>query len=134
MVIITTVDALPPQLVVVYFRSSSQAASPVEKEYHGAVKQPKELAKIDALLKNLSHFGFKTPGIRFEKVKGVNAGIYELKIKAFGSEHRFLAGFAPTRTRAGLPVLILLKYVKKKQWKLDRTDIDTAVNRLTAAG
>ena len=38
------------------------------------------------------------------------------------------------RTREGLPVLILLKCVKKKQWKLDRTDIETAVNRLAAAG
>jgi hypothetical protein len=134
MVILAEVDYGSPRLVVVYFRLSGQAASPVEKEYHGSVKQPKERAKIDALLKNLSHFGFKTPGIRFEKIKGAKAGIYELKIKAFGSEHRFLAGYALTRTREGLPVLILLKYAKKKQWKLDRTDIQTAVSRLAATG
>lgn len=123
-----------PQLIVVYFRSPGQAESPVEKEYHGAAKQPKERAKIDALLKSLSHFGFKTPGIMFEKVKGIAADIYELKIKAFGSEHRFLAGYASARTREGLPVLVLLKYIKKKQWKLDRTDIETAANRLAAVG
>lgn len=125
---------MTPQLIAVYYRSSGQAESPVEKEYHGAVKQPKERAKIDALLKSLSHFGFETPGIRFEKVKGINADIYELKIKAFGSEHRFLAGYASARTREGLPVLVLLKYIKKKQWKLDRTDIETAANRLAAVG
>jgi hypothetical protein len=135
MVIIGIADPrMNPRLVVVYFRSSGQAASPVEKEYHGATKQPKERAKIDALLKSLSHFGFKTPGIRFEKVKGIKADIYELKIKAFGSEHRFLAGYASARTREGLPVLVLLKYLKKKQWKLDRTDIETAANRLATVG
>jgi len=123
-----------PQLVVVYFRASGQAESPVEKEYHGAVKQPKERAKIDALLKSLSHFGFKTPGIRFEKVKGIKADVYELKIKAFGSEHRFLAGYASARTREGLPILVLLKYVKKKERRLDRTDIETAADRLAAVG
>lgn len=128
------VDRMTPRFVVVYFRPSRQADSPVEKEYHGAVQQPKERAKIDALLRSLGYFGFKTPGIRFEKVKGVKADIFELKIKAFGSEHRFLAGYASAKTREGLPVLVLLKYLKKKQWNLDRTDIETAANRLGSIG
>lgn len=121
---------MAPQLCVVFFRSSGQAESPVEKDYHDEVRQPKERAKIDALLKSLSHFGFQTPGIRFEKVKGAGADIYELKIKAFGSEHRFLAGYAPVKSREGLPILVLLMYVKKKKWRLEQGDIKTAVKRL----
>ncbi len=122
------------RLWVVFFRPSGQAESPVEKEYHEGVRQPRERAKIDALLKNLADFGFSTPGIRFEKVRGAKAGIYELKIKAFGSEHRFLAGYAPVRSREGLPILMLLRYLKKKQWRLSRVDIETAVSRLARVG
>lgn len=123
-----------PRLWVVFFRPSGQAESPVEKEYHDGVQQPRERAKIDALLKSMADFGFGTPGIRFEKVRGAKAGIYELKIKAFGSEHRFLAGYASLRSREGSPILVLLKYLKKKRWRLSRVDIETAVSRLARVG
>lgn len=108
---------------IIYFQ-------PAEKEYHREVRQPKERAKIDGVLKNLGVVGFPAPGARIEKVKGIKEEIYELKIKAFGSEHRFLAGFAPVKSLAGDRILVLLKYIKKKKWRLSRDDIDTAVGRL----
>lgn len=123
-------DSLARRLWVVYFRPSGASDSPVEKEYHEEVRQPKGRAKIDAVLRNVSLFGLRAAGIRFEKVKGTPEAIYELKIKAFGSEHRFLAAYAPGRTAEGHQILVLLKYIKKKEWRLSRTDIDTAAKRL----
>lgn len=95
------------------------------------MRQPKERLKIDAVLEELEHSGLRAPGVRFEKVKGVSVPLYELKIKAFGSEHRFLAGLTGQRGPGGRPFLVLLKYLKKKRWKLDRKDIETAAARLS---
>lgn len=118
------------QYQVLYFRPSPSSQSPVEKEYHKEVQQPKERAKIDAVLKNIETFGLQSPGVTFEKVKGIKGTLFELKIKAFGSEHRFLSTHAPFRTLEGTQILVLLKYIKKKEWKLKRTDIETALQRL----
>ncbi|MBI2070135.1 MAG: type II toxin-antitoxin system RelE/ParE family toxin [Elusimicrobia bacterium] len=100
-----------------------------KKEYEKEVKQSQERAKIDAILEKVETYGFQALGANFEKVKGAD-NIYELKIKAFGSEHRFLFGYAPEKSPEGLPILILLRYLKKKQWKLPQGDIQAAVNRL----
>jgi hypothetical protein len=132
MVIILPSDG-PKALHLVYYRAPGRAVSPAEKEYLSAVRQPKERAKIDAILASMPFYGLNTPGIRLESVKGIATRLYELKIKAFGSEHRFLAGYSGRRDEQGRPTLILLKYIKKKSWKLDRTDIETAAARLAAA-
>lgn len=83
---------MSPQLYVVYYRASRKSKGPIEKEYENAVTHQKERAKIDAMLDCVRSYGFDCPGIVYEKVKGVRGPVYELKIKAFGSEHRFLAG------------------------------------------
>jgi hypothetical protein len=90
-----------PGFRVVFYRPEGAARSPVQKEYEGQVRQPKERLKIDSALADLEIFGLRAPGLRFEKVKGAIAELYELKIKAFGSEHRFLAGLTGWRDPDG---------------------------------
>ncbi|MFH2203980.1 MAG: hypothetical protein ABIJ96_12745 [Elusimicrobiota bacterium] len=121
---------MTPQLHVVFYRPLPQAAGPVEKEYEAAVRQPKDRAKIDAMLDCLGEHGFSCPGIRHEMIKGVRERIHEPKIKAFGSEHRFLAGYAPRLAPDGRRILVLLKYLNKKRRRLRSGDIETAKDRL----
>lgn len=124
----------PFGLAVVFFNPSGAEEGPVEKELTATVRQPKELEKVQQVLRGMEWDGIRTPGLRVEKVKGTAAALYELKIKAFGSEHRFLAGYTGTRTPEGKPHLLVVKYLKKKEWKLKRTAIETAVARLMRTG
>ena len=117
-------------LCVVFFDPSDGSGSPVEKEYHDAVRQAKERAKIDGVLARMALHGWSAPGLRVEKVAGAREGLLELKVSAFGSEHRFLAAGLPWRAADGAPILVLLKYVKKKTRRLRRGDIDSAQGRL----
>ncbi len=122
------------QYHVVYFKPPAAAASPVLKELEKAVRQEKEHLKIETVLESVGRYGWKAPGARFEKVDGSKEKIYELKISAFNTEHRFLFSYAPLPAPDGLPTLVLLKYVKKKKQKLSRTDIETAEDRLRQLG
>lgn len=122
-------EAPLPGFHVLFYSPEGAERSPVRKEYE-KVCQPAERRKIDSVLADLAVLGLRAPGLRFEKVKGARAELYELKIKSFGSEHRFLAGLTGWRDLDGRRVLVLLKYLRKKQWKLDRGDIETAAARL----
>jgi hypothetical protein len=110
-------------LCIVIFR-------PVAKEYRKAVHQPQERAKIQAVISSMGHLGFQDPGLRVEKVKGDAGDLLELKITAGGCEHRFLGAYKGTRAPDGRPIFVLLKYLKKKEWSLDRSAIETARQRL----
>jgi hypothetical protein len=120
----------PFGIVMVFFRSSPEAESPVQREYEAAVRQPREMRKIEQVFSAMEHHGLRTPGLRVEKVKGADIALFELKITAAGAEHRFLAGYNGVRAPEGKPYLVVVKYLKKKEWKLSRTAIDTAVARL----
>lgn len=104
--------------------------STAEKEYRKAVEQPDEKSKIEMVLEMMGRLGFRAPGLRVEKVKGARKNLFELKITAGGSEHRFLGAFTGERAPDGRPIFLILKYLKKKEWKLSRTAIQTAVERL----
>lgn len=119
-----------PGFEIVFFRPGAGADSPVVKEYLSEVPRAKERLKIECVLERLRHSGLSAPGLRFEKIKGSAVALYEIKVKGFGVEHRFLAGFAPFLSPEGRPVFVLLKYVKKKERRLSRTDIETAAARL----
>ena len=116
--------------LVVFWGETGEDDSPVRKLYLSEAEQRSERTKVDRVLGLIGFFGFRAPGLRVEKVQGAAVAVYELKISAFGVEHRFLAGFAPWRHVDGRPVLILVGYAKKKRRRLDRGDIETAVRRL----
>ena len=61
------------------------------------------------------------------KVVRLSTSYPEIKIKAFGVEHRFLA--YKLIQEDNHIILFLLKYIKKKEWKLRPDDIETAVSR-----
>jgi len=113
--------------VIIFFKSPEASKSPVQKEYiKGTTEQ--ERAKIDAVLDVIRTYGIDhNVGYTKERVKGVREPILELKVKAFGTEHRFLANHL--QQEGAPPILFLLKYIKKKEWKLRPDDIDTAVSR-----
>lgn len=112
---------------VVFFKSPEAAKSPVLKEYIKG-SAPQERAKIDAVLDSIRTFGIEYKiGFTKEQVKGVKEPIIEIKIKAFGTEHRFLA--YQLKEEDDSSILFLLKYFKKKEWKLRPDDIDTAISR-----
>lgn len=119
---------------IVWFRAHDGGAGPVVKEYLRQVHQPKERLKIEGVLMRVEIDGLDAPGLRVEKIHGRGAALYELKVTAFGSEHRFLAGLPGVCDPSGRPILVLLKYVKKKTRRLDRTDIETAATRLAQFG
>ena len=112
---------------VVFFKSPEAAKSPVLKEYIKGTT-PQERAKIDAVLDSIRTFGIEHKiGFTKELVKGTREPILEIKVKAFGTEHRFLAYHLKEEDYSS--ILFLLKYIKKKEWKLRPDDIDTAVSR-----
>lgn len=116
-----------PSTCVIFFKSPEASKSSVQKEYiKGTTFE--ERAKIDAVLDSIQAYGLEHKiGFRLEQVKGVREPILEIKIKAFGTEHRFLACLQ--RLEENSTVLFLLKYIKKKEWKLRPDDIETAVSR-----
>jgi hypothetical protein len=128
MVILTVGLPERRRLVVAWFRPEGRVPGPVEKEL-AAQTGATEFRTIEKRLRDLQRLGFEAPGLRVEKVKSSRARLFELKLTVESSGHRFLGVFAPGRTAEGLPVLILVKYVKKKRQKLDRKDIETAENR-----
>ena len=112
---------------VVFFKSPEAAKSPVLKEYiKGTTLQ--ERAKIDSVLDSIRTLGIEHKiGFTKEQVKGIREPILEIKIKAFGTEHRFLA--YQLKEGDDSSILFLLKYIKKKEWKLRPDDVETAVSR-----
>ena len=112
---------------VIFFKSPEASKSPVQKEYIKGTT-PQERAKIDAVLDSIRTFGIEHKiGFTKEQVKGISEPTLEIKIKAFGTEHRFLA--YQLKQEDNSSVLFLLKYIKKKEWKLRPDDIDTAISR-----
>ena len=113
--------------VVIFFKSPEASQGPVLKEYiKGTTHQ--ERARIDAVLDSIKTYGIEHKiGFTKEQVKGIKEPIWELKIKAFGTEHRFLAYHLEQESSSA--ILFLLKYIKKKEWKLRSDDVATAVSR-----
>ncbi|MBI2915627.1 MAG: hypothetical protein HYY07_02060, partial [Elusimicrobia bacterium] len=114
-------------MTVLFFKSPEASKSPVQKEYiKGTTFE--ERAKIDAVLDSIRTNGLEYKiGFRLEQLKGIREPIFEIKIKAFGTEHRFLA--YRLKQEDNSLILFLLKYVKKKEWRLRPDDIETAVSR-----
>ncbi|MBI4669810.1 MAG: hypothetical protein HY747_11645 [Elusimicrobia bacterium] len=69
------------------------------------------------------------PLLKFHVVyfKPLSAAVSPVK-REYEKEVEF--GYALDHAPDGLPILVLLRYIKKKKWELSREDIETAESRL----